>query len=128
MYKFSQRSKDRRVGIDQRLIEISDLAIKITVVDFGIPTHGGLRTAVDQNKIYLSGASNADGYNNLSDHQMGRALDFYAYVDPAASWKPLHLAMVAAAHLQAASLLGYKLKWSGHWKSFKELCHVYLVD
>ena len=125
-FKLSDKSKQRRAGIEPRLIEISDLAIQISVIDFGIPGDGGIRTAERQNELFEDGKSKADGYGKLSEHQSGNALDFYAYVDGAASWAPEHLAMVAAAFLQAAATLGYKLKWGGLWKSFKDMPHVQL--
>ena len=128
MFQLSSKSKQRREGVDPRLIEISDLAIQITVVDFGLPADAGKRTAERQNELYLDGKSKVDGYNKLSRHQSGKALDFYAFVDGKASWDTEHLAMVAAAFLQAASILGYKLKWGCLWKSFKDYPHVELVD
>ena len=79
MFELSERSKNRRKGVDPRLIEISDLAIKITEVDFGIPEHGGKRTDHEQYKLYAKGASKCDGYKKQSYHKTGRALDFYAY-------------------------------------------------
>lgn len=133
MYALSERSKSRREGVDPRLIEICDLALHISVVDFGIPEYGGVRSAEEQNGLFLEKASKADGTTNLSNHQIkpgkkyGEALDFYAYVDGKASWEPVHLAMVACAFLQAASILGYKLEWGGLWKSFKDMPHVQLI-
>lgn len=128
MYQLSSKSKQRREGVDSRLIEISDLAIQITAVDFGHPADAGKRTAERQNELYLDGKSKADGYNRLSRHQSGKALDFYAFVDGKASWDTEHLAMVASAFLQAASILGYKLQWGGLWRSFKDYPHVELMD
>lgn len=125
-FKLSERSKKHMRGIDPRLIEIADLAIKITVIDFGIPATGGLRTAEEQNDLYRAAKSKADGYVKISQHQLGDALDFYAYVDDKASWNTEHLATVAAAFLQAASMLGHKLQWGGLWKSFKDMPHVQL--
>ena len=58
--KLSTTSKQRREGIDPRLIEISDLAIQITVVDFGIPRDGGLRTAERQKERFDKGVSKAN--------------------------------------------------------------------
>ena len=126
MFTLSSRSKANRQGVDSRLIEISDLAIQLTVIDFGIPSSGGLRTREEQRKLFDDGKSKADGTIKLSNHQSGRALDFYAYVDGKASWDEYHLAMVAAAFLQAASILGYELEWGGLWKSFKDSPHVQL--
>jgi peptidoglycan L-alanyl-D-glutamate endopeptidase CwlK len=127
MYHLSNRSKKNSEGVDQRLIEIRDLAIHITVVDFGIPGSGGLRTAEEQRALFVAMKSKCDGYDKLSRHQSGKALDFYAYVDGHASWEEKHLAMVAAAFLQAAAMLGYKLKWGGLWKGFKDMPHVQLA-
>ena len=127
MFKLSKSSKKRRAGVDERLIEISDLAIKITIVDFGIPGDGGVRTAKRQKELFLDSKSKCDGYDKKSRHQSGKALDFYAYVDGKASWKPEHLTMVAAAFLQAASILGYKLEWGGLWKGFRDMPHVQLA-
>ena len=119
MFKFSTTSNKRRAGVDPRLIQISDRALEISVVDFGIPNHGGIRTAEEQYRLFLDGKSRADGTNDLSYHQSGKALDFYAFVDGKASWYPGHLAMVASAFLQAAAELGYRLTWGGLWKPVK---------
>ncbi len=116
MFQFSVTSKQRRAGVDSRLIKLSDRALELSVIDFGIPKHGGLRTAEEQYRLFLNGKSRADGTNDLSYHQTGKALDFYAFVDGKASWHPGHLAMVASAFLQAAAELGYPLTWGGLWK------------
>jgi len=119
MFKFSKTSNLRRLGVDCRLIQVSDRALEISVVDFGIPNHGGIRTAEEQYRLFLDGKSRADGTNDLSYHQSGKALDFYAFVDGKASWHPGHLAMVAAAFLQAGAEFGYRLTWGGLWLPVK---------
>lgn len=119
MFQLSQTSNQRRVGVDPRLIQISDRALEISVIDFGISKHGGKRTAEEQNKLYKNGKSRADGHVNKSYHQSGKALDFYAFVNGKASWHPGHLAMVAAAMLQAAAELGYRVTWGGLWHPVK---------
>lgn len=144
MFKLSNKSKQRREGVDPRLIKICDLAIQISVIDFGIPGDGGRRMAERQNELFKDGKSKADGYKNLSNHQpaddgYGKALDFYAYVDGAASWDHAHLAMVAVAFFQAASKLGYKIEWGGLWKRKKpkfvngipygwDMPHIQIID
>lgn len=120
MFEFSHTSIERMEGISPKLVRLSTLALKISPIDFGIPEHGGLRTAEEQHQLFLNGKSKADGYDNLSYHQSGNALDFYAYVN-GASWNHDHLAMVAAAHLQAAATFGYSLEWGGFWKSNKTI-------
>jgi len=128
MYEFSKTSLKRREGIDGRLIEILDLAITITKVDFGIPQYGGLRTIEDQKHLFLNKKSNADGVKKPSYHQSGKAVDVYAYVDGKASWEPEHLSMVACAVLQSAAILGYKLSWGGLWRSFVDRPHFQIDD
>ena len=118
MFYLSQTSLKRREDINTKLIEINDLALTISVIDFGIPEYGGKRAANEQNILFKGGKSKADGFIKESRHQTGDALDFYAYIGEA-SWQHDHLAMVAAAHLQAASILGYGLEWGGFWKSNK---------
>ena len=116
MFVLSITSRTRMMDVNPDLINITNLAIKLTVIDFGIPADGGVRTAERQKELFDKGVSNADGVINLSNHQSGDALDFYAYVDGKASWQSHHLAMVAAAHLQAASMLGIKINWGGFWQ------------
>lgn len=127
-FYLSQRSIKNRSTVDPRLIEISDLAITLTRVDFGHGEHSGKRTEEEQHALYIADASKCDGYCNRSFHQSGLALDFYAYVDGAASWEEEHLAQVAAAFLQAANMLGYKLEWGGLWKTRLDMPHVQLAN
>lgn len=128
MFRLGQNSLNNRAGVDPRLIEISDRAIQISVIDFGIPSSGGMRTVEDQAKLFTEGKSKCDGRVNLSYHQSGRALDVYAYVDGKASWDEGHLTKVAAAMLQAASELGYRLEWGGFWTGFIDMPHFQLAE
>lgn len=127
-FKFGIASKNRLRTVDKRLQEIAGVALSISKVDFGIPSNGGLRTADEQNRLYHNGKSQLDGYKRKSFHQTGKALDVYAYVNGKASWEKEHLAMVACAMLQAASALGYKLEWGGHWINFVDMPHFELSD
>lgn len=127
-FKLSNSSLENRSGVDNRLIEISDMALSLSVFDFGHGRQSGLRTAEEQNQLYIDGKSQRDGYSKISYHQTGLALDFFAFVDGKASWQKYHLSMVAAAFLQAAAELGYPLKWGGLWKSFKDFPHVELRE
>ena len=122
-FSFSTTSRARMRGIDERLIRIAERAIVLSKIDFGIPAHGGLRTAEEQAQLYADGKSRADGVNKESYHQSGRALDVYAYVKGEASWDKCHLAMIAAAMMQAASELGIHLEWGGLWRSFQDYPH-----
>ena len=128
IFRLSERSRVNMQGVDPRLIRIAEMAIAITRIDFGIPSDGGIRTAERQNELFKAGKSKLDGYNKKSEHQSGKALDFYAFVDGKASWEKEHLAQVAAAFLQSASMLGIKVNWGGLWKSFLDMPHIQLVE
>jgi len=124
MFSFSDKSKQRMSGVRKELRDIADLAIQISIIDFGIPEYGGRRFLEEQERLFKAGLSKADGINNRSEHQSGNALDFYAYVDGKASWDEGHLALVACAFYEAAARLGYLIQWGGLWKSFKDMPHV----
>jgi peptidoglycan L-alanyl-D-glutamate endopeptidase CwlK len=127
VFYLSESSKNHRLGVDSRLIEISDLAITLTHVDFGHPSSGGLRTYEQQNQLFHQGKSRCDGYTLKSKHQSGLALDFYAFVNGKASWDENHLTMVAAAFLEAGHRLDYKIEWGGFWQHFKDMPHIQLA-
>ena len=123
MFKLSTTSKMRLEGVNPRLAGVINLALTISLVDFGIPKDGGLRTAERQNELYQQGrttpgniVTHLDGYERVSVHQSGNAFDVFAYVDGKASWDELHLTHVATAILSAASQLGVPLRWGGHFK------------
>lgn len=127
-FALSKKSKDNMKGVDPRLIKIAEMAITITRVDFGIPADGGIRSAERQNELFKKGLSKLECFKKKSEHQSGKALDFYAFVNGKASWEPEHLSMVACSFLQSASVLGYKLNCGGLWKSFVDMPHVQLMD
>lgn len=133
-FQFSHSSLKNRHGVDPRLIAISDLALEISLIDFGHGPDSGLRSAERQEELFLEGKSLANGHSTKSKHQLGRALDFYAYVDGKASWEPLHLSIVAAAFMQAAIILGYKIRWGGLWRKKNggiygwDMPHIELID
>jgi len=126
VFKFSQRSMQNMSGIDDSLIVIAHHALRLSSVDFGIPSTGGRRTAEQQHALYKEGKSQLDGYDSLSRHQTGRALDVFAWVDGAVSYDEHHLALVACAMLQAASAAKVPLEWGGHWTRFKDMPHFQL--
>ena len=119
MFALSEKSKTNRIGIDRRLIEISDRAISISKVDFGIGRDGGLRTTPRQQELFATGASKCDGVTKRSPHQDGEALDATAYVNGVVVWEHKYYAMIAVAMFQAANELGYKIKWGGMFRDVK---------
>jgi peptidoglycan L-alanyl-D-glutamate endopeptidase CwlK len=122
-FKFGENSEHRMIGVNYQIIEVAKLALSISPIDFGIPKHGGLRTAEEQQKLFNDKASQLDGTIKKSYHQSGMALDVFAYVDGKASWDEFHLTMVAAAMLEAANRLSVNMRWGGHWPNFKDMPH-----
>ena len=127
-FSLSKNSYKNMKGIDTKLIEVIELAITKTKVDFGIPSSGGLRTREEQYDLYINGSSRCDGYNIKSRHQSGKAVDVFAYVDGKASWEVSHLSQVANAILQSANELGIKLVWGGLFNNFIDMPHFELLE
>ena len=127
-YMFSGKSKNTIDGVSNQLQVVMHRAIEISSIDFGIPASGGIRTAQEQNRLFMDGKSKCDGYDKLSYHQTGNAIDVYAYVGGKASWKVEHLNIVALAVLAAASELGIKVKWGGHFKGGWDKPHFELIE
>ena len=128
MFKLGTRSKERLKGVDPRIMKIIQLALTISVIDFSIPKHGGLRDAGTQRQLFQKDLSKCDGIELKSKHQTGLAFDMCAYVDGKASWDRGHLTQVAAAILQASGMLGYELHWGGLWKDDCDMPHFELVE
>lgn len=119
-YKASLRSLNRLTGIESVLIAIivDALASEDCPHDFGIPQHGGKRTAGEQNLLYTSGASQKDGFIKESYHQSGKAFDIYAYIDGKASWDP-NVLEALARHIMNIAREKYHvtIRWGGDWDS-----------
>ena len=80
-FSLSQRSLERLGGVDPSLVEVAQLAITKTKIDFGVIC--GLRTMEEQQALYDSGASQT----MASKHLEGRAIDVMAYVGSRGSWE-----------------------------------------
>jgi hypothetical protein len=126
VFSFGTTSNSRLNTVNPLLQRVFRRAIQLSPIDFGIPTDGGLRTAQRQHELFVLKKSMCDGYIKKSYHQSGNALDVYAYVDGKASWEKEHLAIIAAAVLQAAVELGIKVEWGGLWTKFVDMPHFQL--
>lgn len=132
MYKFSRNSLKTIATVHPKLQQVLRLAITRSRIDFGVPSTGGLRTFEQQNKLFRDGVSKCDGFSKKSDHQDNHgigyslAVDVYDYVDGRAMYDNQNLTYIATVMLGCAAELGVKLKWGGHWSTFKDLPHFYI--
>lgn len=118
MYKLSKRSLKRLSGVNPLLIAIVVDSIKTSPYDFGIPQYGGLRSASEQNHLFLNGKSQRDGYVRQSYHQSGNAFDIYGWVDGKATWDKDILESIAK-HIKQVAKERYNVKliWGGDWNN-----------
>lgn len=110
---FSSSSLERLKTVDERLQMVMKEALRTSPIDFGIPRYGGKRTAQDQNKLYKDGLSKLDGYEKVSYHQSGKAVDIYVWIHGGASWNEDYLTILAGHILGTAKRLGIELHWGG---------------
>ena len=127
VFEFSKRSLRVLAQVDENLQAIFLEAIQECPIDFGIPNSGGKRTAEFQNDLFLGGKSKCDGYENLSYHQTGNAIDVYAYVDGKASWDIKHLTIIADTIKRVALRMGIDIEWGGDWTKFVDMPHYQLA-
>ena len=108
-FKLSQRSLDRLVGVDDKLVAVVKRAIELTDIDFGVTE--GLRTVARQEELVARGASKT----MKSKHLDGLAVDLVAYLGPRVSWELNLYDNIADAMKKAAVELATPLKWGGSW-------------
>jgi peptidoglycan LD-endopeptidase CwlK len=108
-FKFSNRSLDRLIGVDDKLVSVITRALELSEIDFAITE--GLRGTLRQKELVAQGASNTMN----SKHLTGNAVDVVAFLGNRISWElPLYFkiadAVKAAAHEQ-----GVVIRWGGAW-------------
>lgn len=134
MPKFGTRSLASLQGIHPDMVRLMHEAIKDTPVDFTITD--GLRTAAQQKALYAKGrtapgaiVTNADGVIKKSNHQSGRAVDLYPYVNGEVDYndKGDNLRVIAAHIKAVAKCMGIGVKWGGDFKSILDRPHFELI-
>lgn len=109
-------------------------ALALSAVDFGVSAPA-VRTAAEQNALYQQGrtkpgkkVTDKDGYKDKSNHQVtadgtGHAVDLTAWVDD--KWDPETWPLyheIAWAMCQAATELGFRIRWGGNWNEDLMVC------
>lgn len=119
-FKWSRRSLEQLRGIHPDLRKVTDLALKLSEVDFIITD--GLRTEEEQRELVRKGASRT----MRSRHLTGHAIDFVAIVNNKVRYDAVHMKRIAHAFKMAAKQLGIPIEWGGDWKSFVDTPHIEL--
>lgn len=109
-FTLSQKSLDKLIGVDARLVKIVHDAIKISTVDFIVGE--GLRTLERQKFLIKQGKSHIKNPNN-GKHVKGLAVDLYAYVNGAISWNEAYYDDIADAVRDSAK--DVKIRWGAVW-------------
>ena len=118
-YSLGSKSLAQLARVHPDMIRVVKRAIQITTQDFAV--HDGGRTAEEQHKLFLSGASQKDGYKNKSNHQctadgFGHAVDLVPYVTGRGLvWDWALIYPIASAMSMASRELGVGIKWGGNW-------------
>lgn len=118
-FVLSQRSLDRLVGVNSKLVAVVKRAIEITEIDFMVIE--GLRTKETQAKYVKEGKSKTMN----SYHLTGHAVDLAPLENGAIDWsnKNKGFNKVYDAMLKAANELGVTIEWGGKWVSFVDMPH-----
>ena len=116
-YKLSERSLQRASGVNPKLINLILLAIRRTPIDFGVAFMGGMRTPEEQNQLFKDGYSQCDGYEKISKHQSGEAIDLNVFVGSKVIENKEMLCVVAGVMFACADELNIKIRWGLDWNS-----------
>jgi peptidoglycan L-alanyl-D-glutamate endopeptidase CwlK len=125
-WMFGAKSKYHLLDVHTDLQKVTERALKLSKFDFGITS--GKRTAAEQYQLFCKDLSNCDGYEILSNHQSGRAVDFVAYDENGkVTWNMDYYKVISEAFKQAAKELKIPITWGGDWASFKDGPHIELA-
>ena len=108
-FKLSKRSLQRLEGVDSRLVEVVQIAIQVSKIDFGVTE--GLRTVSRQRELVASGASQTMD----SKHIKGLAVDLVAYIGDRVSWELNLYDDLADAMKFGAMEVGVPVRWGAAW-------------
>lgn len=120
-YKFSKKSLENLNGVDERLQRVAIKALEYCPISFGISW--GLRTKEQQKEMFDKGLSKCDGVKKISKHQLGLAIDVYAYVDGKADYSVYWMDVIHVSFIKASLELKIPITWGGSWTKFKDMPH-----
>jgi peptidoglycan L-alanyl-D-glutamate endopeptidase CwlK len=125
-HKLSNRSNAKLVGVHPKLIKLAQLALELSVYDFGITS--GVRTLDEQRALLATGATEILVSKHLvQDDGWGYAIDFAVYRDGKLTWDIKYYRKVIQAFVTAAIELGIQVEFGGLWESPVDGPHVQLT-
>lgn len=116
LYKLSQTSLDKLKPVHRNLAECVKLAIKYSLVDFGV--NQGARTIEEQRTAFAAGTTRTMNSKHLPDKNgVVRAVDLVAWVGGKISWEFDYYYYIARAMDRAATVLGIAnhIRWGCVW-------------
>ena len=116
-FKLSQRSLDKMIGVNPKLVEVVKLAITKSPLDFSISE--GLRTVERQKELVAQKKSQT----MKSRHITGEAVDICVLIDGKANWDFENYRKVADVFKECAKELNVTITWGGDWTSLKDGPH-----
>ena len=118
MFKFSNRSKQRLMGVHPNLVHVVERALELSPVDFAVIE--GFRTLARQQELYSQGRTMPGKivtWTMKSKHLDGSAVDI-APVDTKGKilWEDVHVfEHIATAMFTAAHELSIPVRWGADW-------------
>ena len=109
------------IGVDPNIVKLLQDAHTIALrqgIDFKVPSTGVLRDSAEQNLYFKKGNSKADGYNNISRHQRGQALDINILKGGEKAYSEVNKILQ-----QLAKQRGIEVEWGGSWEKFYDPYH-----
>ena len=114
-FHLSKKSYKKLEGVNPKLVETVENAIKLSKVDFGVIY--GVRTLEAQKKLYEAGRSQTMRSKHLlQDDDTSHAVDLMVYDGKKPCWELNLYDDVADAMKAAAKLTGATIRWGAAWQ------------
>lgn len=113
-FAFGAHSRSELEGVHEHLVEIVELSIHTTPVDFMV--HDGTRTKEEQVQLVEAGASFTLKSMHLPGVDgKGRAVDLVPFIAGKPRWDWAPIFVIAATMRESALALGHDIRWGGAW-------------
>ena len=142
MYKLGRKTTKNlesilRSGKEESAILVKAVRgfIRYTPIDFCIIESGGYRTKEMQFQLFRDERSKCDGYNKLSEHQKGLAVDLVPWVNGGPTWDLKSTYYLSGAFMLYCRENGLHITSGADWngdgnliQSFNDPCHMQIKE